>query len=321
MIRYIIKRIGYAVFVIWGVLTLTFAMIHLAPGNPTDIYVRPGIEPETVQLIQRQLGLDLPTHQQYLKWLTGIAQGDLGISFTSHQPVSRIMAEGIWNTLQLTLFVFLIQLIMGTVLGIISALLQGRKWDVGINALLLIFYSLPSFWLALMAIMVFSLKLGWFPSSQMASIIPPEGFWLRFLDRLHHLALPALVLAISLTAYTARFVRGSLIDVLAKPYIQTAKAYGLSRIQIIFKYALKNALLPLITLSGLYAPFILGGAVIVEYIFAWPGMGRITINAIFSHDYPVILASSFLAAISVIIGNTIADICYRIADPRIEYLK
>jgi len=170
-----------------------------------------------------------------------------------------------------------------------------------------------------MSILIFSLYLGWFPSSQMGSFPAPDSFLLILLDRLKHIILPAFVLSIPLITFTSKFVRGSFSDVLNQNYIRTALAFGLNKNKIIFHYALKNALLPLATLIGLYLPFLLGGAVITEYIFAWPGMGRITVDAIFAHDYPVIIASNFVAAIAVVIGNLISDIMYTLIDPRIRF--
>ncbi|MFQ5770942.1 MAG: ABC transporter permease, partial [bacterium] len=235
--------------------------------------------------------------------------------------VSAILRETIPNTLQLTLVVFVLQLIFGIFLGVFTALKRNSKLDMAISSVLLFFYSMPGFWLALMAILIFSLKLGWLPTSQMRSLHTLHGFWPVLWDRIHHLVLPAAVLAAPFIAYTARFVRSSLAEVLEQIYIRTAFAYGIKSRQILFKYALKNSLLPLVTLSGLYLPFILGGAVITEYIFAWPGMGRITVNAIFAHDFPVILATCFIAALTVVVGNLISDLLYVVVDPRIKYVN
>jgi peptide/nickel transport system permease protein len=169
--------------------------------------------------------------------------------------------------------------------------------------------------------MILSLKLGWLPSSQMNSLYPVAGFWSQLADSIRHLILPATILSIPFIAYTTRFVRTNLTNILKQPYIVTARAFGINKNKIHYHYALKNALLPVITQIGLYLPFILGGAVIIEYIFAWPGMGRITIDAIFSHDFPVILASNFIAALTVVFGNLISDLLYFFIDPRIRIKK
>ena len=313
-----IKRLLFSLLIIWGVLSMTFLIIHLAPGDHSSLYVKPEIDAKTVENIRRQMGLDLPLWQQYFHWIREFATGNFGVSFSHQRPVSEILAEAIPNTLQLTSAVFLPQLILGVTLGMVMAVRRNTKIDFSISTLLLFFYSMPGFWLALMAIMIFSLKLGWFPSSQMASLHPVDGLWAQAVDRIQHLILPALVLTIPFGAYTARFVRSSLSEVLTQDYIRTAMAYGIKSSRIIFKYALKNALLPLITLLGFYLPFLLGGAVITEYLFSWPGVGRITVNAIFSHDFPVILAGSFIAALAVVMGNLISDLLYRAVDPRIK---
>ena len=169
-----------------------------------------------------------------------------------------------------------------------------------------------------MAVLVFSLKLGWLPSSQMQSLQIADGAWAQFTDRLRHLILPAGVLAAPFVAHTARFIRGSLSEVLQQDYIRTAYAFGIPARKVLFKYALKNAVLPLASLFGFYLPFLLGGAVITEYIFAWPGFGRITVNAIFAHDFPMILAGNFIAALAVVIGNLISDLVSKAVDPRIR---
>ncbi|NIS38176.1 ABC transporter permease [Candidatus Saccharibacteria bacterium] len=243
------------------------------------------------------------------------------MSLVHNRPVRDILFETIPNTLQLTAVVFVLQFLLGLIFGIITALKRNSKIDLSISSILLFLYSVPGFWLALMLVMIFSLHLGWLPSSHMSSLHIDGGIWLQLADRLRHLVLPVTVLTMPFAAYTARFVRGSLSDVLVEDYIRTAIAYGINRRQVIFKYALKNALLPVATLMGMYLPFLLGGAVITEYIFAWPGMGRLTINAIFAHDFPIILASSFLAALAVVIGNMLSDLLYATIDPRIRLVK
>lgn len=318
MLRFIIRRISVSIFIALGVLSLTFLIIHLAPGDPSSIYIRPEIDPETVANIRTQMGLDKPILKQFMLWIREIITGNFGISFSHMRPVGSILWEATLNTLQLTILVFFFQLFSGILIGVISAVNKNTKLDFGLNSALLFLYSIPGFWLALMAILIFCLKLGWLPSSQMKSLITPVGILPQLFDRLKHLILPVVILSTPFIAYTARFVRGSLIETLNQDYIRTAKAYGITKNKIVLNYALKNTLLPLITLFGLYLPFILGGSVITENIFAWPGVGRITVNAIFAHDFPLILATNFIAALTVIVGNLISDISYTIADPRIR---
>ncbi len=312
------KRIMISLIIVFGVLSLTFIIIHLAPGDPTSLYIRPEINPATVESIRRQLGLDKPLWQQYILWIREFMSLNFGFSFSHLRPVSHVLGEAILNTLQLTISVFGFQFFVGIILGIITAIKQKSKLDHGLHSVLIFLYSIPGFWLALMLILIFSLKLGWLPSSQMKSLYLSGGLWIQFIDRIKHLILPILVLSAPFIAYTARYVRAGLIDVFKQPYIRTAHAYGIKSNRIIFRYALKNVLLPLVTLIGFYLPFLLGGAVVTEYIFAWPGMGRITVNAIFAHDYPLVLAVNSIAALTVVIGNLISDILYTIVDPRIR---
>jgi len=274
MIRFIIKRFLLSLLIIWGVLTLTFIIIHLAPGDPSSIYVDPEIPPQVVENIRDQMGLNLPLSIQYIQWIAECFQGNLGFSFSYKKPVSHLLLETIPNTLYLTLGVFFIQLFLGTIIGVITAIKKNSIMDISLNSILIIMYSFPGFWLALMFILIFSYNLGWLPSSQMSSLGFSGNFGELLVDKIKHLILPATVLIIHYTAYTARFIRGSFAEVLDQDYIRTSFAFGLKPGTVYFKYALKNSLLPVVTLLGIYLPFLLGGAVVIEYIFAWPGMGR-----------------------------------------------
>jgi peptide/nickel transport system permease protein len=307
-----------SVLIVWGVLTLTFVIIHMAPGDPSAIYVDPEIPSAVVENIREQMGLNESLSEQYMKWLGECLKGNLGISFSFKKPVSELIRETIPNTLYLTLWVFVVQIFLGTMIGVITAIKKNSILDVSVNSILIFMYSFPGFWLGLMFILIFSYGLGWLPSSQMTTWGISGNFAVQLLDRIKHLILPASVLIIHYTAYTARFIRGSFGEVLDQDYIRSALAYGLKPRQIYFKYALKNSLLPVVTLLGIYLPFLLGGAVVIEYIFAWPGMGRLTVEAIFSHDYPLILGSTIIAALTVVIGNFLSDVIYALVDPRIK---
>jgi peptide/nickel transport system permease protein len=318
MTRFVIQRILLSFLIIWGVLTLTFIIIHLAPGDPAAMYVDPEIPPDVVENIRKQMGLNESISDQYLKWMRECLTGNLGISFSYKKPVSRLILETIPNTLQLTLLVFALQLFFGIIIGVFTAVRRNSVFDLSINSILIFLYSFPGFWLALMFILIFSYTLGWLPSSQMTTWGISGNFMVLLLDRIKHLILPVFVLTIHYTAYTARFIRGSFGEVLDQDYMRTAIAYGLKPAQIYFKYALKNSLLPVVTLLGIYLPFLWGGAVVIEYIFAWPGMGRLTVEAIFAHDYPLILGSTIIAALTVVVGNFLSDLLYALVDPRIK---
>ena len=316
---YIVKRILIAIPLIIGLATVTFFIIHLAPGDPMALYRNPEISPEVMEMMRKNLGLDQPLHIQYFKWLTSMARGNFGISFTAHRPVLDILKEAIPNTLQLTFLALLLDLIVGVVIGVISAIRQYTATDHSITVSALFIYSMPSFWLGLMLILLFSLVLGWLPASQMQSINADlYGFWHQLWDRITHLIMPVFVLGIATAAGTARFMRGSLLEVIRQDYIRTARAKGLSERVVVFKHGLRNALIPIVTLTGLYLPFLLGGSVITETIFAWPGMGRVAVGAIFARDYPVVLAVNLIAAVMVVMGNLLADITYSVLDPRIR---
>ena len=320
MWSYIVRRILWAVPLAWGVCTVTFFILHLAPGDPLALYSNPEISPETVELIRKNYGLDEPIHLQYVKWLWSTLKGDFGVSFSAFRPVRDILFETIPNTLQLTFLALLFDFLFGVFLGTIAAIKRNSLTEYGVTLGSLVVYSVPSFWLGLMLILVFSYLLGWLPASQMQSIHAASFTWWRLLwDRALHLVMPVFVLGIAAAAGTARYMRASLLEVLNQDYIRTARAKGLSERTVIMKHAMKNALIPVMTLVGLYLPFVLGGSVVVEYIFGWPGMGRLSVNAIFARDYPVILATNFIFACMVVIGNLVADILYAVVDPRISY--
>jgi peptide/nickel transport system permease protein len=328
MIGYLLRRLLGAIPLLLGILTLIFFVMHLAPGDPTDrIFSNPNVSPEVIEQMRRNLGLDQPLHVQYFKWLSAFIRGDFGYSFGQMRPISEILPETLWNTLQLTLISLVIIFILGMLIGIVQAVRQYSLADNVLTFLALFFYSMPSFWLALMLILVFSLKAAqwglptWlqFPAAQMMSVgaeyLPPGA---QLVDRLEHLFLPAVALGIGSAAGVARYMRGSMLEVIHQDFIRTARAKGLSERTVIFKHALRNALIPIITLLGLYLPFLLSGAVLVETIFSWPGMGRLIVDAIFQRDYPLVMATSFVIAAIVIFGNLISDVLYAVVDPRIR---
>lgn len=320
MIRYIVRRVLLAIPLLWALATATFFVVRLAPGDPLAIYYNPEIDPAVMETIRARLGLDQPLHIQYGKWLWALAHGELGVSFSYHRPVADVLAEAIPNTLVLTGLSLLLILVVGVLLGVVSAVRQ-YSWVDNVSTLGALFvYSMPGFWLGLMLIIVFSLKLGWLPASQMQSVgaeflSAPQ----RWADRAAHLVLPVFVLGIASAASVARYTRGSLLEVIRQDYVRTARAKGLPERRVILRHALVNALIPVITLLGLYFPFLLSGAVVTETIFAWPGMGRVTVGAIFARDYPVVMATNLVAGVMVVAGNLLADVLYAVVDPRIRY--
>lgn len=322
--RYIIKRLLQAIPLLLGIATITFFVVHMAPGDPMDMYLEPRlqkqVDPEMIELMRQKYGLDQPIHVQYLKWLGNLAKGDLGESFRYRRPVASLIRERVPYTLQLAVLALLFDAVFGISLGILSAVKQYSLVDKAVTLGSLILYSIPGFWLALMLVLVFSVNLGWFPTSQTRSLDYELLSWSgKLLDRLWHLALPVFVLGAASAAGTARYMRNRLLEVLSEDYVFAARARGLKERTVILKHALRNALIPIITIYGLALPFLLGGAVLIEKVFAWPGMGLLAVEAVSGRDYPVILATSMIAAVLVVIGNLLADVTYALVDPRVSY--
>jgi len=316
------RRILQSLVLLWIVLTITFFLLHLAPGDPTSRYYRPDISPETIAGIRHGLGLDRPLAVQYFLWMGSFIRGDFGVSLRYLRPVRDVLAEAIPNTLRLTAAALLLHIFLGIALGLLSAAKRYTLFDRVNTVAALFVYSIPSFWLGLMLILLCSLKLGILPSSHMQSIDAENlGPLALAADRLRHLVLPAFVLGIASAASTARYMRGSMLDVLREDYIRTARAKGLSERTVMLKHAFKNAALPVVTIIGLSLPFLFGGAVVTETIFSWPGMGRLTVDAIYARDYPVVLAANFVVALMVITGNLLADVAYGFLDPRVTIAR
>jgi peptide/nickel transport system permease protein len=324
--RYILKRLLQSIPLLLGIVTATFFMMRLAPGDPLDMYLEPQrqrqVDPELIELLRKRYGLDKPIHIQYVTWLKNLAKGDLGESFRYRRPVAHLIAERIPYTLQLTVLALLFSTIVGMTLGIISAIKQYTALDKTVTVGSLIIYSIPGFWLALMLVLIFSVNLSWLPTSQTRSL-DYEFFSLgqKILDRLWHLVLPVFVLGIASAAGKARYMRNRLLEVLNEEYVLAARARGLRERAVILKHALRNALIPLITVLGLHLPFLLGGSILIESIFAWPGMGSLAVGGVSGRDYPLIMATTMVAAVLVVIGNLLADVTYVLVDPRVSYEK
>jgi peptide/nickel transport system permease protein len=312
MIRFLLRRLLHAGILVLVTLTATFLILHLAPGDPLSRYYDPAIDPRTMDAVRQRLGLDDPLPVQYVKTLASYVRGDFGVSFAQHRPVAEVLGEAIPRTLALTTFALLLQLSLGFALGALSAARRYGTADKTFSTIALVLYSVPSFYLAFLLIALFSLELGWFPSAGIESL--DNGG--TFADRLHHTVLPVAVLALGSAAGFARYTRGSLLDVISQEYVRTARAKGLGEAQVLWKHALKNALPQLLTVVGLSVPFLLAGAVVVEKIFAWPGMGAALVDAIYARDYPVVLAINLIAALMVIVGNLLADLSCLWVDPR-----
>jgi peptide/nickel transport system permease protein len=315
-----------AVPLLLGVATLVFFVLSLAPGDAASIYLRPGMTPETLEHIRRSMGLDDPLMIRYGRWLLAFLQGDFGYSHYYQMPVRDRILVALPNTLILAFGALFLAFLIGILVGVLQAVRQGSFLDSALSGVTLFFYSMPSFWLALMLILFFGLSArnlwDWPFSFPVSGIESPGadllGPWDRFKDRFHHLVLPTLTLTLILAGGVARYVRTSMLDVIRQDYIRTARAKGLPESRVILKHGLRNGLIPIVTLFGAYFPFLLSGTVLIEYVFAWPGMGQLMVDSILRRDLPVVLAGTFIFGGMVVLGNLLADILYGVVDPRIR---
>jgi peptide/nickel transport system permease protein len=325
--RYIARRLFGAIPLVLGIATIIFFVVNLAPGDPTLYLLSPGMSAEVMEQLRVNYGLDQPVHVRYVRWLGAMLTGDFGHSFTFDRPVLDVLLGFLPNTLLLSGCALALAFLAGIVLGAIQAVKQYSGLDSVLSVVLLFFYSMPSFWLALMLILTFSLMARnvwdwpiYFPASGITSTGHEfMGPWEQVVDRARHLVLPTLSLSLVLAAGIARYMRGSMLEVIRQDFVRTARAKGLPERTVVFKHALRNALIPVITLVGLYLPVLFSGTVFVEYIFAWPGMGRAIVEAITQRDYPLVMAASFFFATMVVLANLLADVLYAVVDPRIRY--
>ena len=304
MLNYLISRLISALIVILGVTCLVFLLIHFVPGDPVEMMLGESARPADREALRQALGLDQPVLTQLAHYLSRLAQFDLGTSIHYRQPISEILAQRIPATAQLAAVSIVIALLIAFPLGAIAAVKKGTAWDHTAMGFSMLGVSIPNFWMGPLLIMVFSLWLGLLPVSG------KEGF--------SSLILPAVTLGTAMAAILARMVRSTLLEVLNEDYVRTARAKGLNEFQVITRHGLRNALLPVITLVGLQLGTLLGGAVITETVFSWPGVGQLTIEAIQKRDYPLVQACVLLISLSYVVVNVITDIIYAAIDPRIR---
>jgi peptide/nickel transport system permease protein len=319
MWKYILRRSLQAIPLLIIISLISFFLITLAPGDPMDVYrSSEGAEAVDTTAIEAKLGLNQPLYVQYFTWLRLLVlEGNLGYSFEDGRPVMEKILERMPATMLLMGVAIFMSVIIAVPIGVYSAVKKYSWFDNAFTSFTYVGIAVPSFYLALMVILVFSLKLDWFPPSDMMSNY--DEF--VFTDRLKHIVLPASVLCFGLIATKSRFMRSSMLEVIKQDYVRTARAKGVSEKKVIYKHALRNALLPLITILGLQLPSLFAGALFIEQVFAWPGMGRLAINAIYVRDYQVIMGTTMFAGVMVVLGNLVADILYAVVDPRIQYSK
>ncbi|MCF7984609.1 MAG: ABC transporter permease [Thiohalocapsa sp.] len=303
MLGQVSSRIGAAAVVVLGVCTLVFALIHLIPGDPVEAMLGDTARPADRDALREALGLNLSLGEQYRRYMAGLLRLDLGHSFLDGRPVSAILAERLPATAQLAGAALLLALLLALPLGMLAALRRGGPLDSGAMAFSLIGISIPNFWLGPLLILVFSLWLGWTPVSGNESAFG--------------LVLPALTLGTAMAAILARMVRASVLEVLAEDYVRTARAKGVSELRILWRHAMRNAWLPVLTLIGLQLGGLLGGAVITETVFAWPGVGSLLVESIQARDFPVVQGCVLLISLIYVAVNTLTDLAYAWVDPRV----
>lgn len=318
MQQFFIRRLFQSVPILIGISILLFIIVHASPGSPTAKLMDPQMTADERTRLESKMGLDKPLPVQYIGWLSETLHGNLGYSNRFGQPVKEVIKSHMWNTFYLSITALIISLIVGIPVGIISATKQYSKLDYGFTIFALFGLSIPAFFFALMLIMIFSIKLHIFPISGM--VTPGKLIAIsNFKDIAWHTVLPAIVLGLSSAATFMRYTRSSMLEVIRQDYIRTARSKGLREKVVIYKHALRNALIPIITLLGFQVRYLFSGALLTETVFGWPGMGKVGYMAVMDRDYPLILGVNLFLAILTLIGNLTADILYGIADPRIRY--
>ncbi len=316
MTQYIIRRLIQSAFLLLVLSAMFFALISSVPGGLLSAYSEnPDMTPEDLARLRAKYGLDDPVIVRYGKWLLNMARGDFGTSFTSKRPVLVEIRDRLPNTLVLTGISLIVTLLIAVPLGVLSAIKQYSLFDQIATTFTFAGQSLPVFWFGLLLIIIFHVKLGWLPGSGMATLGAPFSL----ADRIQHLILPVSMLALVMAAGYMRYMRSAMLEVINQDYIRTARAKGQVERVIIVKHALRNALIPLVTLVALDIPFLFGGALFTERIFAWPGMGRLYYDAAMKTDYPLLMALLMIVAALIVLSNLLADILYAYLDPRITY--
>jgi peptide/nickel transport system permease protein len=305
LLQYTLRRILISIPTLIGVLVIVFMMVRLAPGDPAVLLAGEFASPEVIERARARFGLDRSYPEQFVRFISGLVQGDLGRSTRTNRLVTDDLANFFPNTLELALAAIVVALIVGVPAGVVSALRPNGPLDFGVTFVALLGVSMPVFWFGLLAILFFSVQLGWFP-------VAGRGTW-------QHLVLPAITLGLSSTAIIARMTRSSMLEVLNQDFVRTARAKGLPGRSVVLKHALRNALVPVVTVVGLQFGALLAGAVITETVFTWPGIGRLLVDSIRARDYPVVQGSVLLIAVSFVLVNLVVDLIYGFIDPRIRY--
>jgi peptide/nickel transport system permease protein len=331
--RYILSRLLWLPVVLWAVASLTFLVLRLVPGDPMQQVATLVLDQSQLDVVRAMWGLDQPIWVQYLRFLGNLVRGDLGISMASGVPLTRLLSEKMPPTIELALVALVISSIIGVGAGVISAVTRNRWVDYSARTFAILGLSIPWFWIAIMLIYVFSVQLRWMPVGGRIGIgVDYEtitnfilldqiltGNWAGFVSALKHITLPAVAIGLTSAGFVARMTRSSMLEVLRADYIRSARAKGLQRNRITFYHALRNAILPVITLQGLQFGALLGGAVITELVFSWPGLGRFLLDGILRRDYAVVQGTVIVVAFTYVMMNLLVDVLYRVIDPRLRH--
>ncbi len=316
MLRYVLNRVLQAVPTLIGITVISFLLMHIVPGGPAVVMLGDRATPQLIAQINRSLGLDKPLYVQYGLWIWNLLHGNLGYAYSYHQTVMSLIALNLPRTLLLVVTAITISHLLSIALGVFQAVRRGQAGDHVVTAVVYFLYAMPTFWLGMVLVSVFAVWLNWLPTGGIANPLelhPPAISYIR------HMVLPSAVLILGTIPGWSRYVRSSMTETLVQDYIRTARAKGLSEWWVLIRHALKNSLLPLITLAGMSLPALFSGALIVEMIFNYPGMGLLFWNAAQNRDYPVLLGIVTLVGVLTILGNLLADLLYGVVDPRIKY--
>jgi peptide/nickel transport system permease protein len=312
--KYLLARSLQNLVLLVLVSIIGFAVLHLAPGGPlAQFALVPGMSQADIARIAHQMGLDRPLPLQYWEWFSRLLVGDWGRSYRDNQPVLAVIGSHLGATFELMVAATLIAVLLGTWIGVLGAIRRYSLFDYLATIGAMVALSIPTFWFGLITIYVFSVELGWLPAGNRYTVGDAS-----FLDYLHHLIGPSLVLALVTIAIWSRYMRSSMLDVIGQDYIRTARAKGLPERVVLVRHAIRNALLPMITIAGLQLPTLLSGALVTETVFTWPGMGRLFLDSLGYRDYPVVMGILMFSAVLVLVGNLLADVLYAVADPRIR---
>ena len=320
-LRFLLVKTLQAVATLLAVVTFNFLLFRVLPGDPIRLMARAGhLQPEDIARIKKLFGLDQPIWMQYLIYLHNLATGQLGLSLTYREPVATILAQRIANTVLLLVAATVLVVVIGVAVGVAAGARPGSRLDTGVVVSTLTFWSLPTFWTGLMLIMILGVYFNWFPIAGKETIGAFYASpWDHISDVGSHLVLPTLTLVLVDIGQFVLITRSALVDVMTEDYILTAKAKGLSRRAVVWRHGVRNALLPVVTTSALYVGLVMGGAIQVETVFSWPGLGRLVYDAVLRRDYPLLESSFLVLAVTVILANYFSDIAYMLLDPRVRY--